>query len=830
MIGKTVGSYRITSKLGEGGMGAVYRATDTRLGRDVAIKFSAERFTERFEREARAIAALNHPNICTLYDVGPDYLVMELVEGEAPKGPMPLAQALEIARQIADALKAAHEKGIIHRDLKPDNLRITPEGNVKVLDFGLARLGGAPQDSTADSGHDSPTLVSLAATQAGIILGTAAYMSPEQARGKPADRRADIWAFGVVLYELLTGRPLFEGESISDTIAGVLKTDPDWTPTPPQVRRLLKRCLQRDPAKRLQDIGDVWDLLDETPATSAAHARRGPWPVIAAAALLAALVLAAIGLRPGPLPQVTRFQIVAPAGSRLAVGTPAPSPDGRSLAYVVIDSNGVQRLYLRRLDRTEPEAVAGTEGAVHPLWSPDGRSLVFVSDNLMKRIDIDTGMSRVVADRITGPWHGDWNSRGDILGQMLQGIVRLSDQGAAAPTVVINRNEDIQAGHPAFIDDQRFLYRSQAKDGGMAIRLGALNSKETHLVVDKVDSAPLVASTPAGKSYVLYLKESELVSQELDLKSGTVRGEPSVLVPEIGRVANPAVKPAVGVSRSAGVLAYQTGVVGSEEFTWFDRTGQRKGVIPTKVTTGNFRLSPDGSFLAYRGEDGSLWVLDIARGSTTSLTEDTVNNIVWSPDGKMVAFRGLRNPGISIANIDGTGQQTVWEQVASPRSWSAEGIVFTDAGGAVHLLRQPGGKMPEPIAAGPVSDARLSPNGKFIALDSVESGRREIFIQPLPPLKGRTRVSVNGGRTPMWRSDGKELYFLGPDSALMAAEINQGSTVSAGVPRQLFRIAGGITGYDIQSDGQRFLIVTPSAALPDNPITVVQNWWVELKR
>jgi serine/threonine-protein kinase len=308
MIGTTVGSYKITSKLGEGGMGAVYRATDTRLGRDVAIKFSAERFSERFEREARAIAALNHPNICTLYDVGPDYLVMELVEGEAPKGPMPLAQALDIARQIADALKAAHEKGIVHRDLKPDNLRITPEGKVKVLDFGLARLGNAPQDSPPRS-HDSPTLISVAATQAGIILGTASYMSPEQARGKPADRRADIWAFGVVVYELLTGRPLFEGESISDTIAGVLKTDPDWTPTPPEVRRLLKRCLQRDPAKRLQDIGDVWDLLDETPPAPAAPTRRSVWPLISAAALLAALVLGAMLLRPAPLPQVTRFRL-----------------------------------------------------------------------------------------------------------------------------------------------------------------------------------------------------------------------------------------------------------------------------------------------------------------------------------------------------------------------------------------------------------------------------------------------------------------------------------------------------------------------------------------
>src|SRR5688572_1187609 len=829
MIGKTVGSYKITSKLGEGGVGAVYRATDTRLGRDVAVKFSAERFSERFEREARAIAALNHPNIGTLYDVGPDYLVMELVEGEAPKGPMPLPQALEIARQVADALKAAHEKGIIHRDLKPDNLRITPEGKVKVLDFGLARMDSGPQDSAAESKHNSPTLMSVAATQAGLILGTAAYMSPEQARGKTADRRTDIWAFGVVLYELLTGRPLFEGESVSDTIAGVLKTDPDWTPTPPEVRRLLKRCLQRDPAKRLQDIGDVWDLLDEKPTTTAAPRRSAVWPVIAGAALLATLVLAALVLRPDPLPEVTRFQIAAPAGFRIALSTPAPSPDGRSLAYMVIDGSGVQRIYLRRLNRSEPEALPGTEGAVHPFWSPDGRAIAFVADNVMKRVDIDSGMTRVIADRITGPWHGDWNSRGDILAQMLTGIVRLSDQGAAAPTVVVNRNENIQAGHAAFLDDERFLYRSQEKDGEMTIRLGALNSKDTHVVVENVETAPLLAFTPSGKSYVLYLKDSELLSHELDLAAGKVRGEPSVLIPEVGRVANPAVKPAVGVSRNGSVLSYQTGLVGSEEFAWFDRTGVRKGAISTKVNTGNFRLSPNEKFLAYRGEDGSLWILDIDRGSTTSLTDDTVNNIVWSPDGTKVAFRGLRNPGISVANVDGTGQEMVWSNTAAPRSWSADGILFTDGNGAVYLLPQPGGKMPTLIAAGPVSDARLSPNGKFIALDSLESGRREIYVQPMPPLKGRTRVSVNGGQAPRWRRDGKELYFVGPNSAIMAADINQGPTASAGVPHQLFRLAGGITGYDIKPDGEQFLIVTPSAALPDNPITVVLNWWVELK-
>lgn len=806
-------------------MGAVYRATDTRLGREVAVKFSTEKFSERFEREARAIAALNHPNVCTLYDVGPDYLVMELVEGEAPKGPMPLQQALDVARQVADALKAAHEKGITHRDLKPANLRMTPEGKVKVLDFGLARIG----TDSLDSPQNSPTLVSIAATQAGMILGTASYMSPEQARGKTADRRADIWSFGVVLYELLTGKPLFGEDNISDTIAGVLKSDPDWTPIPPQVRRLLKRCLERDPAKRLQDIGDVWDLLDETPAAPASPGRRSVlWPILTGVSLLAALGLAVLAFRPVPLPEVTRFTIAAPAGSRLAMGTPAPSPDGRSLAYVVIDGNGVQRLFLRKFDRTEPEVLAGTEGAMHPFWSPDGRSLAFAADNIMKRIDIDKGTLTVLSDKITGPWHGDWNSTGDVLAQTLTGIVRVSDQGAAGMTVVVDRNDDAQASHPAFLDDRRFLFRSQRNDA-MAILLGSLDSKKRDIVVEKTDSATLVARTPEGKTYILYIKNTNLVSHELDESKGTVQGEPSVLIPKIGRVANPAVKPAVGVSRNGGVLAYQTGSLGSDEFTWFDRTGQRMGVIPTNVNTGNFRLSPDGSLLGYRGEDGSLSVLDIARGSTTSLGESPVSNVVWSPDGKKIAFRGARN-GISVANIDGTGIETVWERAGAPRFWTADGIFFVDPGGALQLLPQPGGKTPTVIAAGPFSDVRLSPNGKFLAVDSVEAGRREIHVQPMPPLKGRIRVSVNGGRTPLWRPDGKELYFIGPDSSVMAAEVRLDSNASVGVPRQLFRLAGGFTGYDIRRDGQQFLIVTPSASLPDNPITVVLNWWADLKK
>ena len=634
----------------------------------------------------------------------------------------------------------------------------------------------------------------------------------------------------MVLHELLTGAKAFEGDTVSDTLAGVLRADPDLAQVPPQVRRLLRRCLEKDPSRRLQDIGDAWDLLDEAAASAATVSVRRTkwWPAATAAAALAALVFAALWLRPAPVPEVTRFQIVAPAGNRLPLGSPAPSPDGRSLAYTMIDSSGVQRLYLRRLDRTESELLPGTESAAHPFWSPDGRSLAFVADNVMKRVDIDGGALRVLSERISGPWHGDWNSSGVILAQMLDGMVRVSSLGAAAPSTVLSRTDYLQVGHPSFLDAQRFLFRSQDQEGHMAIRLGALGSKDTQLILDKVDSAPLVASTPRGRKYVLYLQESDLAGQELDPATGKALGDPFILIPDIGRVANPAVKPAVGVSPK-GILAYQSGASVSDEFAWFDRSGKRVGAIPAAASTGMFRLSPDGNFLAYRGADGSLWVLDFARGSPTRLNSENASNLVWSPDGKKVAFRDSRNTGILAVRIDGTGDEILWNGAGSPRSWSANGLTIAN-GAELQLLSLTGGQAPVSLVSGQIADGQISPDGKFIAVESIESGRREIYLQPMPPLKGRQKVSINGGAGARWRRDGKELFFRAPDGVVMVSETNLNSNFSAGVPRELFRVPGGITGLDVDPDGKRFLIVTPSTALPDNPITVVLNWWMELER
>jgi eukaryotic-like serine/threonine-protein kinase len=392
--GDKLGPYEVTAQIGVGGMGEVYRAVDSRLNRDVAIKVSIEQFSDRFEREARAVAALNHPNICTLYDVGPNYLVMEYVDGETLTGPLPLNEALRIARQIADALDEAHAKGIVHRDLKPGNIKIKPDGTIKVLDFGLAKMGGTP---TAPS-QDSPT-ISLAATQAGVILGTAAYMSPEQARGKPVDKRTDIWAFGVVLYELLTGEPLFQGDDLTDTLAAVVRKEPDWERVPIEVRRLLRACLEKDPKRRLRDVADAWQLIDEAPkaAGPSSPSRFRLALVTGGAAAVFALIagiLAFIHFREtSPASMAVRFEIAAAQKTVLSPVPPAVSPDGRSVAFMARGDDGQDRIWIRSVDSLEPRMLRGTEGVRLPgaFWSPDGRFVGFFSGGLLKKVDLSGG-------------------------------------------------------------------------------------------------------------------------------------------------------------------------------------------------------------------------------------------------------------------------------------------------------------------------------------------------------------------------------------------------------------------------------------------------------
>jgi hypothetical protein len=533
-------------------MGRVYRAQDTRLGRAVALKISRVEFNARFEREARAVAALNHPNVCTIHDVGPNYLVMELVEGSAlsdliKEGPIPLEEALRIARHIADALEAAHEKGIIHRDLKPGNIKIKPDGTVKVLDFGLAKLRPV-EAAPGTKPEDSPT-ISMAATSAGMILGTAAYMSPEQARGKVVDKRADIWAFGVVLYEMVTGRRLFEGEDVTETLALVIKGEPKWDGIPANVRRLLKSCLEKDPKHRLRDIGDAWGLLEEAPAASAASRQQlgpGAW-ALAAGAVCIASALAFVHFREKPATaEVVRFQISLPPQTSFTFGVPHVSPDGRRLAYLAGNAAGRTQLWVRSLDSFESRPLAGTEGAFNTaFWSPDSRTLGFVLDGKLKKVEASGGPPQTVCDLPVaaavpgqrGTFRaGAWNGDGVIIfGTASTGLWRVSATGG--PIVAItrldpSRKELFHAG-PEFLPDGRhFLYERLGPDSGDAgIYLGSLDLKPEQQSSDRLlTSASSVIYVPAGDvsstvGHLLFSREGSLLAQAFDLRRLKLAGE-----------------------------------------------------------------------------------------------------------------------------------------------------------------------------------------------------------------------------------------------------------------------------------------------------------------
>jgi hypothetical protein len=499
--GSKLGPYEILALIGAGGMGQVYRARDPRMGRDVAIKISAERFSDRFSREVHAVAALNHPNICHLYDVGPNFLVMELVDGESPKGPLPLAGALRFAAQIAEALGAAHEKGIVHRDLKPANIKIKPDGTVKVLDFGLAKLNRDREGADGAASENSPTLT-MDMTQAGVILGTAAYMAPEQARGKPVDKRADIWAFGVVLYEMLTGQRLFEGETLSDTLIEVATKEPDWERVPVEVRRLLKKCLEKDPKRRLRDIGDAWELVGQVSdlPPSEPRAQRAVYALaaLAAAATIALAALAFVHFREKPpAAPVQRFEIAAPSGQTQTPGPPAVvlSPDGSRLLFTAPGPSGASLLWLRPLDSLEAHPLNGTEGADGtPFWSPDSRQIVFTAGGKLKKIDAAGGSAQVLCDAGRG-FGGFWTPDGKIVFSAVRpsgppDLFEVPEAGGTpSPLPGVDRSVLEFRGFPTLLPDGRhFVYMRQPGSTIPAVYLGSLDAKPEVVSEKCVDS------------------------------------------------------------------------------------------------------------------------------------------------------------------------------------------------------------------------------------------------------------------------------------------------------------------------------------------------------
>jgi len=846
-VGDKLGHYEVLSLLGQGGMGEVYRANDSKLNRQVAIKVlplalarDAERLA-RFEREARVLASLDHPNIGHIHGIVDSEdsrgLVLALVEGPTlairiQAGPIALEEALAISQQIIEALEYAHDRGVVHRDLKPANVKITPEGVVKVLDFGLAKVL-EDEPTAASSLGNSPTLT-IGHTRAGVILGTAAYMSPEQAIGRPVDRRSDVFSFGAMLYEMLTGKQAFDGATTPDVLEAVVKSDPDWSRVPAQtplaVQKLLRRCLVKDRKLRLQAIGEarivLANPLEEGSGSRpqivplSARSKWLPWATSATFAL-AAIGFAFLWLRPVPSPEITRFEIHAPPGTTLPLGTPAPSPDGRSIAYTATDAKGTRHIYLRRMDRTEAAMLPGTEDAQHPFWSPDSRSIAFFANNAIRRTEIDGGLPRVLVEGAYGPWHGDWNQYGDIL---LSNSQRISANGGSPAG-------DLSAvSHPAFLPDgKRFLFRG---GDGLAIRMGVLDSKNgasaSSPVVLDVDSAPLLATVPNGKAYLLFLREPDLFAVEFDLKAGQVRGDPVMIVPQVGRVANPPVKPALGVSRNNGVLAFQTSTqLGSGELVWLDRAGKPgQGKLPTLPTAQWLAFSPDGRLLGTR-QNNDVWVIDLARGSSMRLTTGSKNfGGAWSSDGSRIAVTA--DEKVMTVKVDGSGQEKLLDHAGNLVGWSGERLVVSQ-GLKISLRPQTGQGQPISFTES-ASASTLSPDGKFLAYAARPAIRVEVFVQALPPAVGTTQISVSGGNFPHWRGDGKELFFVTQEGAMMALDITAGQKFTAGIPHELFRLPVAPTVWDVTPDGQRFLIWNPPAVAENSPITVVMNWWAELAK
>ncbi|MGH9363698.1 MAG: protein kinase domain-containing protein [Thermoanaerobaculia bacterium] len=876
--GSKLGPYEILSPIGAGGMGEVYKARDTRLEREVAVKVlsphlsSSEEMRQRFEREAKSISQLSHPHICALYDVGShegtEYLVMELLEGETlaarlAGGPLPVEGTLRFGVEIADALDKAHRQGIVHRDLKPGNVMLTKSG-VKLLDFGLAK---AVAPASPQSGLTSLPTVARPQnlTQQGTILGTFQYMAPEQLEGAEADARSDIFAFGAVLYEMATGRKAFAGKSQASLIGSILKDDPApissiQPMTPPALDRVVKTCLAKDADDRFQTAHDVKLQLQwiaeggsqaGLPAPVAARRRsreKLAWAV-AGAALLAALALGVGFVRRAPAPRhMVRFDIATPEGIT-SIDAPRISPDGRYLAFNATDSSGKSRIYVRPLNALSAQPLAGTEGTTRPFWSPDSRFLGFFAEGKLKKIEVTGGPAQKICDAPSGA-DGSWSPEGVILydGRANDPIYRVSAAGGT-PVVAVKQDaarKETTVAWPEFLPGGRhYLYMATGqKPEDNAYRIGSLDSTESKALAP---AQTLVTYAPPG--YLLFVRDKTLVAQPFDAKAMKTTGEPIPLAEHIGTNA-------VGLARFSvsreGTLAYRTGESGVR-LVWVDRTGREGEALGDPGEYHEPALAARGDRLAFdfrdaRSGKGDIWVRDLARGINSRFTFGAAEAFapLWSPDGKRIVFtlRGGAAPDLYEKPADGQGEPTLLlktDEVKIACDWSRDGryIAFQSLGKElwnIWVLPTFGDAKPFPFLKTPFSEGlpSFSPDGRFLAYQSNESGRGEVYVQSFPGPGGKWQISNAGGAEPHWRSDGRELYYRGPDQKLMAVEIQTGSGFTAGVPRALFLgrfdTATARNRYLPSADGQRFLTVAPLGREAMTPTTVVLNWFAELGR
>ena len=897
--GTKLGRYEIRSLIGAGGMGEVYRARDPKIGRDVAIKVLPSDFAsngervDRLEREAQAAGSLNHPNILGIHDVdsqnGTYFVVSELLVGTELRemldvGPIPLRKTIDYAQQIVSGLAAAHERGITHRDLKPENLFITKDDRVKILDFGLAKLREGPTNT-----YGSEDATKKALTDPGVVMGTVGYMSPEQVKGLPTDQRSDIFSFGVILYEMLTGRRAFGGDSVVETMHSILKDDvPDLDESGPRVpaavEKVMRRCLEKNPDHRFHSAHDLGFALDAvaspTSSTSSgltsasrslsAVSETGPtnWHGRAAWAAAALFLISTLALgylyyrRDEPHSQTMRFAIPPPEKNNFDSGF-ALSPDGRSMVYVARSSSGDTALWLRPLTSVDARQLPGTEGATFPFWSPDSRTIGFFAGGKLRKIDAAGGPPQSLADATSDPRGGTWTPDGTIIfaPNTLSPLMRIPASGGAVSEVT-KLNTDIgQTSHrwPTMLPDgKHFLYFGRGgqveKQGIYAVSID--NPEPTFLVPSPVSGGYTEAG---GSGYLLFVREGTLMMQSFDAGNLALSGETIPLVEnilsfpgEIGPTAYTA------FSAAGGNLVYRTGDEQTTRLTWHDRDGKALEAINEVSGYHEPSLSKDGTKVLYgrNDEEGpqDIFLHDLSRGNTTRLTFDSVSDstALLSPDETQIVYYSNRsaNQGIYRKSSSGAGNdEPVWidQMGAFPDSWSRDGkyIICDKNGGPrtkvdLWVLPMTGGEQPFPYIATEFEEAhaQFSPDGRWVVYTSNESGRPEVYVQSFPIGGGKWQISNGGGDQAQWRSDGKELFYVALDNSLMAVPIEvSGTGIDVGRPLLLFRTSiplGGITddrnNYAASQDGQRFLINTLADATSMQPLILVLNWAGEIKK
>jgi eukaryotic-like serine/threonine-protein kinase len=842
--GDKLGRYQLISPIGEGGMGEVWKARDTQLDRDVALKVSKNAFTARFDREARAIAAFNHPNICQIYDVGPNYLVMELIDGVPLKGPLPVEKAVSYAGLILDALDAAHHRGIVHRDLKPGNILVSKQG-IKLLDFGLAQMKSGPEDRTITK-----------MTQTGGVMGTPAYMAPEQWEGKRTDARSDIYAFGCVLYEMLTGK----------------RAAADRTAVAPPFEDLLQTCLAKDPDERWQSACELkhalrW-LTQAKPGAPAGKTRLSPRvPAIAVATLGLVVVAVWAGFRYRPPPAAAsvafRFQIPF-TGAPATNGVFALSPDGHQLAFTAVGPDGIRRLWIRALDSLDvlPLPAADVSQQANPLlfWSPDSRFIAFDAGRRLKRIDISSGVAQTICELPGLEVGGSWNKDGVIIlgnDSPRGGLLRVSAAGGtASPLTKVDpsRNERIHA-LPSFLPDGRhFLYyRNSATPENAGTYVGSLDAdpgKQDSRQRIAAVSALYAPSSDSSPGRLLFLRDGILLSQTFDPTGLRLSGEP---VPVAERVGNILAYGLFSTSNN-GILAYRTRAQ-DFQLTWLDRQGKTMSRLWEPGSYDSFAVSPDETRAvvsrsdAFQGTGASnLWLLDLVRGTNKRFTSAVGNNDhpVWSPDGSRIVFVSSREGGATSSRnlyqklATGTEDETVLfrsGEAKLPTSWSRDGrvLLYTAADPKtkkdVWVLSMDGDHRRTRLLGTEFneSEAQFSPDSRWIAYTSDASGRNEVDVRGFPEAGEDFVVSRGGGHSPRWRGDGKELYYISLDGKMMAVEVASGRPFQPGTPKPLFQASGALPEWNVTADGQRFLFAVP-VEQTQAPFTIVTNWMAALKK